>query len=291
MKAKIILTTLAVATALSQMGFAATDNTKWDLPISKGFQSIEKKDETTVKNVNLMMAHLSFAAQAIDLKLKKPALENLEQAVKLCATLEKSRPEAISKYDFKYGKATSVIGGLTRNYYLPVADDIFVDERFDEKSIWRKNPVVEVKGLAIVHSNLKLNLQDVVTSINSATKLTKSDKFDEAGTALDGVYKNAISNEEVVTNPVWTVWGNLNLAQAFLKGGQFKNARFALSSAKSDIQQLEKSKVLTKSGAEAKDLQSEIEKIEHTLNEKDPSMVKKIQAKLSHWGAKVKGWL
>ena len=179
---------------------------------------------------------------------------------------------------------------MARDYYVPVADDVFVDGRFDEKAIWKKNPKVEENGLAIVHSKLQLNMKDVAAAIQSAEKSTKVEKYDDARKALEGVFKDAIRTEEVVTNPVWTVMGNLNLAQEFLKGGQYKSVRYALNAAKSDLQKLEKDSVLTKSGPEVKELSAEIEKIEKNLDEKDPSMAKRVGARLSAWETKVKAW-
>lgn len=287
---KIAVTVGALVLVLSQTSMAAETKMNLNLPISKQMESIKKQDESTVKNATRMMAHLSFAAQAIDLKMKKSALENLGQAKKLCITLEKSKFELISEYKFKYGKATYAIDGVERDYYVPVADDVFVEGRFDEKEISQKNLKVEEKGLAIVHSSLRVNLANVDSSIESAESLTKDGKFEDARKALEGVFKNALSEEEVVTNPVWTVWSDLMLAQEFMTAGRFQSVRFALNSAQTDLQKLERDGVLTKSGDEAKNLRAEIEKIQKTLDDKDPTTVQKMQAKLNGWAHKVKSW-
>ncbi len=280
-----------IAMIFSCAGIAAVPATNPDLPISKQMQSKSTQSDKAVKNTTEMMAHLSFAAQAIDLGLKKPAMHNLMKAKTISAMLEKSSPEIVSEYDFKFGKSTYSVNGINRDYYLPVADTSFIEGQFAEKDIFGKNPKMEEKSLAIVHSTLQVNLKDVSAAIISAEKYTKNGKFDDARTALNGVYKNAIRSEEVVSNPVWTVWSNITLAQDFLKQKQFKSARFALNAAKSDIEQIEKDKLLTKNGEEAKVLKSELEETEKTLNEKDLSQVKKLEAKLFDWGQKIKNWL
>lgn len=281
-----------ISLAVPCLALADTDGkTNLDLPISKQMQSVEKQDASTVKNATRMMGHLSFAAQAIDLKMKKAALENLTDADKLCSALESSRPEVISKYEYKYGKTTYAVSGVDHDYYVPVADDVFVEGSFDEKAIWRKNPKVEEKGLAIVHSNLQLNLKDVHAAIQSTKKLVSEGKFEDAGRALNGVFKDAMSTQETVSNPVWTVWANLVLAQEFMQGDKYKSVRFALKAAQSDLDRLEKDGILSKSGDEAKALKAELEKIDKTLDEKDPSTTKKVQAAFAGWAKKVRAWL
>jgi hypothetical protein len=281
----------ALSLTLIQFAVASANDKASDLPISKEMANIEKKDETTIKNTNMMMAHLSFAAQAMDLQMKAAARKNLEEAKHLCELIDKSKSDSTSKHEYNYGKTTYDVAGVEKNYYLPVFDEVFIDGRFQEKSIWRKNPKVIEKNVALVHSSLQVNMNDVESSIATAQKFTSASQFESASKALDGIFKNAFSSEEVVTNPVWTVWGNLVLAQEFMKAGQFKNVRFALKSAKSDLGKLEKQNLLTKDGEEAKGLEAELQGIEKALDSRDPSMMKKIHTKLHTWALKVKSWV
>jgi hypothetical protein len=251
-------------------------------------QSIKKQDKNTVGNVTQMMAHLSFAAQAIDLKMKNSALSNLKKAKKLCSKIERSRPETITSYKYKFGKTTYFVEGEHRDYYIPVYNDVSSEGQFDERSIWGKNPKVDEQGLAIVQSKLQLNLKNVASSIIAAEKLTKEDKFVDAGNALGGIFKDAMSSLEVVTDPVWAVWSNIRLAQQFLKGGKYKSAQFALDSAKSDLVKIEKDGIVPENREDAKKLKLALENIQNTL---DKAAIKKLQKNLKVWSTKINDWI
>ncbi|PKN51025.1 MAG: hypothetical protein CVU55_14275 [Deltaproteobacteria bacterium HGW-Deltaproteobacteria-13] len=290
MKFKIVLVVLLVF-GLSSVGMADVKTTNKALPVSKQAQSIKKQDKKKVSNVTRMMAHLSFASEAIDLKLKKPALKNLAQAQKLCAVLEKSSPEFIDEGIYKFGKTTDVIENVSRDYYVPVFDDISLNGQFDEQSIWKKNPKVDAQGFAIVQSTLQLNLKNVASSIASAEKLIKADKFADAGKALDGIFNEALISQEVVTDPLWTVNANITLAREFLEGGKYESAHFALKAAKSDLEKIEKDNLLKKNGKDAKKLSGEIDKMEKSIDKATPSMLTKIKTDLKAWAKKVKSWV
>ena len=154
MKLKIALLVVAFVFGLSYVGMAET-TTSENQPASKQVQNIKKKDMHTVSKVTRMMAHLSFAAQAIDLKMKSSALKNLAQAKELCTVIEKSRPELISEYVYKFGKTTDVVENVSRDYYVPVSDDVFLEGQFDEKNIWVPNPKVDTTSTMLTSPLLK----------------------------------------------------------------------------------------------------------------------------------------
>jgi len=289
MRLKIVLV-VALVFGLSCVGMADVTTSK-NMPVSKQAQNIKKQDKKAVSNVTRMVAHLSFAVQAIDLKMKSSALKNLAEAKKLCAVIEKSRPEFINDYVYKFGKTTDVVENVSRDYYVPVLDDVSLVGQFDEESIWNKNPKVDEQGLAIVQSSLQLNLKNVASSIDSAEKLIKADKFVDAGKALDGIFKDALSSQEVVTDPIWNVSANITLAREFLEGGKYKSAHFALKAAKSDLDKIEKDKLLKKNGEDAKKLSGEIANMEKSIDKATPSMLKKMKTDLNGWAIKVKSWL
>ena len=135
MKFKIVLV-VALVFGLYCVGMADVTTSK-NMPVAKQAQNIKKQDKKAVSNVTRMMAHLSFASEAIDLKIKKSALKNLAQAKKLCAVIKKSRPEFINDYVFKFGKTTDVVEDVSRDYYVPVFDDLSLEGQFDENSIWK----------------------------------------------------------------------------------------------------------------------------------------------------------
>jgi hypothetical protein len=290
MKFKIVLVVLLVF-GLSCVGMADVTKSNKALPVSKQAQNIKKQDKKTVSNITRMMAHLSFASEAIDLKMKKAALKNLAQAQKLCTVIEKSRPEFIDEYMYQFGKTTDVIENVSRDYYVPVFDDISLDGQFDEKAIWNKNPKVDAQGLSIIQSTLQLNLKTVASSIASAEKLIKADKYADAGKALDGIFKDALISQEVVTDPLWTINANIMLARQFLDGGKYESAHFALKAAKSDLEKIEKDNLLKKNGKDAKKLSGEIENMEKSIDKATPSMLKKMKADLKGWAKKIKSWV
>jgi ribosomal protein S20 len=289
MRLKIVLV-VAFVFGLSCVGMADVTTSK-DMPVAKQAQKIKKQDKKMVSNVTQMMAHLSFASEAIDLKIKKAALKNLAQAKKLCAVIEKSRPKFINNYVYKFGKTTDVVENESRDYYVPVFDELSLEGQFDEKSIWNKNPKVDAQGFAIVQSTLQLNLKNIASSIDSAEKLVKADQFADAGKALSGIYQDAISSEEVVKDPVLTVSSNITLAREYLEGGKYKSAHFALKAAKSDLDKIEKGNLLKKNGAEARNLSGEIENMDKSIDKATPSMLKKMKADLKAWEIKMKSWV
>ncbi|MCB0350304.1 MAG: YfdX family protein [Bdellovibrionales bacterium] len=284
------LTFCLVTFSFLSIGVASPVTSTQGLPISKQIQSVDKEKEKTIDSTNALMMHLSLAALAIDLGLAKEAAANLTQAQKICSSLEASSPEVISMFDFQIGKATYLVEGVERDYYLPVSDNISLEGQLAEKNSWRKNPKIKVKNISLVRSSLALNLKAVDSAVKAAEADVQKGSFHEARVALQGVYNDALQSRTVVTDPVWTVWSNVVLARDFVTSEQYDNARYALKTAKSEIKKLEKDKTLSKSASEAMALRYEIDVIEKNLNKKDPTLLKRAEAKLSSWSHKVKEW-
>jgi hypothetical protein len=270
---------------------SAAKKSDFNLPISQEMAELTKQQTPTTKETNSLVGHLSLASQAIDLGMKKDALRQLDAAEKTSQALLKAQPETTSDFKYKFGKLTYDVEGVEKNYYVPIVDDVILESGFSEKSAATKNPKIVEKGIQLVHAKVELNLKNTIASIENTKTLVKSQKFTEAGTALAGVLKDSMHSEEIITNPVWSIWGNLTLAEDFFKKQEFKSARFALGAAKSDLATLEKDKVLQKNSAEAGELKTELDQMDKDINEKDPSSMTKLRKRLSTWSHKVKTWL
>lgn len=262
-----------------------------DLPISKEISAIESKDKVTVRDVDKMLGHLSLAEQSMDLGMKASALENLQAADTLAKSLMKTRPEIIAKYRFKYGKMGYTVGVEERDYYIPVAEDIGFGAQFANLTKNPKAPKIEAQRLDIVRTTLQLNLNSVQKAIAEAKTQVNASNFTAARTSLEGVFNDALASVETVTNPVWSVWGNLVLAQQFINAKDYSSARFSLTAAQSELSKLESDGSLAQNATDAKALRTEIDSLNANLKSNDPTAMGKVHAALNRWTQKVKTWL
>ena len=238
------------------------------------------------------MTRLALASQAIGSKNKSAALSNLLDANVLVGELEKNRPEIVSNYQLTFGKAKYFEGTVEKDYYLPVADDLEIQQLY-ASSQHRGNPEVQLRSSDVIETTLQLDLKSVHSAVESAQMKLNAGDFPGADRALAGVFTHSLTSQVAVKDPLSRVWVNLNLAQDFMAQGDNQSARFSLEAARVDLRKLESAKMLSRSSADARALNREIGRTEQSL--KNPSLaaatLQSIQASMGRWSEKIKNWV
>jgi hypothetical protein len=141
-----------------------------------------------------------------------------------------------------------------------------------------------------VEVTISVDLREVDKALAAAETKLAEKKTSEARTALRDVFKNAITDEEVVTDPVWAIHDNLSLARNLIREHHYDGGRFALERARKRLEELEKDDAKAKDKPEFKKMQEEITQLGLRLEQEDPSLAESIDATYQSWMARVRGW-
>ena len=244
-----------------------------------------------LSNTNRLMTHLALAARALDSKDKTLASSNLLDAKTILELMKKKRPEVISDYLFVYGKTRVTEERVDKDYYFPVADDVAVEDIYT-KNVKRGQPLMQVKAVDLINTGLQLNIKSVEEAIEAAQAKLKAGDLPAARQALNEMTRDALTSQVVVQDPLWKVWGDMNLAQNFMAQKEYPSARFSLEAATVELRRLESSKTLQKNGPDAKTLLGEINQMKKELaTDSKPSTIQRFTSRLHQWISKVKTWI
>ncbi|MEO8325406.1 MAG: hypothetical protein ABI618_06120, partial [Nitrospirota bacterium] len=126
--------------------------------------------------------------------------------------------------------------------------------------------------------------------LESAKQDVNKKQYEKAQTALTDIFKDAMVDEVVVTDPLIVVYDNLGLAQSFIRTGQYASARYTLKNVKKGLAQLEKEKIASPDMQSVKTLNKEITELEKELGKNDPTLMQRVAHKFAAWGKTVKSW-
>jgi hypothetical protein len=260
-------------------------------PIWNHTKPVKSRDQPTLSSVNRLMTRLSLASQALLSKNASAAKSDLMDASVLVRSLEKSRPEIVSNYQAVYGKTHYTYNNMQRDYYVPVADDLAL-QRVYASSEHRGNAEVKLRRADVVETTVQLNLKSVAAAVRGAQSSLSSGKYGAAELALSGIFKNSLTSQVVVTDPLSRVWANLNMAQDFLSQRDYPSARFSLEAARVDLDRLENSKALARNSSDARVFRGDLVSLQKQLNEASisPTASQSIRARLHAWAVKMKKW-
>jgi hypothetical protein len=238
-----------------------------------------------------MMGHINLAQMALNLHLPAEAEEQVRSALGIEKTLESQMPELTINSSFEFGKVTYDDKSTMKDNYIPVIDEVFLVNEFDE--IYKHANVVDVDQLSagVVHIQVSADLLQVKDALRQAENAITSEDYGVAAAALQDVFNNAIINEEEVDDPNVMITENLALAKAFVAQEQYDNARLTVEHVQDKLKDARKGDL---KGIDEKSLASFSTQLEHIradLRQKDPTLLQRVSNGLDHWEKKISGWL
>lgn len=258
-------------------------------PVSKP-SPIEAQERSEQTLAHKMMGHINLASVALSTGLPDAASEHIQKAGKLAAQLEREAPAVSTSRHFKYGKISYSEKAQTMNYYVPVFDDVFLVSDYKETLHAFRNADLEVTDAGVVEVTLSADLRDVKKALAEAQAKIAAKQYVEAKRALGGVFKDAIREERIVDEPIWTVHDNLALAQNLIREQHYDAARFALQRARKGLEKLEQRNSDEKVKAEFKQMNDEVAKLDADLLSQDPTISERAEAIFSSWRRSMSSW-
>ncbi|MDB2414156.1 hypothetical protein N9W34_00115 [Rickettsiales bacterium] len=289
----LTLTTILAGSLVMQPAFAAKDKATQSDPTYKtsAVHPVVQKYRETLKQANTMLAHVNMAYVASDLELMDSAVEHIKAAQKIANQLEVDSPSITSDTKVKYGKLSYEYKGKSKNYYIPVLNGVFAVHDFED--ILKRSGEVDIEetDAELVHAKIAIDIREVKNALSEALDDAENERYDEAMISLADVYKGALTDEEIIEDPLFSIQDNLSLAQNLLNHKYYDSARFALNHARKGLKTYKKDLEKRKEGAEnVNDMDKKISMLEEELKKKDPTLLQKADEELSEWGNKVKGW-
>lgn len=251
---------------------------------------LEQERLASLMNAHKMMGHINLAYLALDIDMPKEALTHIDKAEALAGRLKANAPSLTIQSTIKYGKVSYASKDTAKNYYVPVVDDLFLLSDYD--TVYRHLQSIDLKetDAGIVGLDLLVDLRKIAPALETAKADINKKNYEKAQTALAGIFKDAVVEETVLTDPLLVVYDNLALAKNFIQNGLFPSARYTLQNVKQGLAQLEKEKMESPKGDSVKKLNKEIAELETALAQKDPTLSQRVAHKFSAWMNTVKSW-
>ena len=190
---------------------------------------MEKERHVTAIEAHKMMGHINLAYLALDIDLPKEAMAHIDKAEALAGRLKADAPSLTDKSVFKYGKVSYTSQDTVKNYYVPVVDDVFLLSDYD--TVYRHFQELDLNetDAGIVELEILVDLRTIEPALEAAKQDINKKNYEKAKIALAGIFKDAVVEEVVVTDPLLVVYDNLGLAQNFIQNGQYASARYTLT--------------------------------------------------------------
>lgn len=263
--------------AVSEMGMQVVAPTK---PTQQEID-LANEDANTRLLGNKMLGHVSLATLALELGMNDVALDQIAHARKLANELETDRPTVSINSKFKYGKVSYTSESMNKDYYIPLVDDLILVRDFKKFSKERKKEKIAETNAEVVRLTVDLDIREAIRKLDEAKAAISADNSGEAATDLIGIFDASVVVEEVIKDPLWSVYDNLALANAMIQEGQFKTARFAVKRAKTGLKALEKEEKFLKQSEEVKATIVAMDRIEKELKSAAPTHIEKAKNDLS----------
>jgi len=222
--------------------------------------------------------------------MPKDAVIHIDTAEALAGRLKADAPSLTVKSSLNYGKVSYTSQGTAKNYYVLVVDDVFLLSDYD--TVYRHLKSLDLKetDAGIVGLDILVDLRKIEPALEAAKQDNNQRNYQKAQTALTGVFKDAVVDEIVVTDPLLVVYDNLALAKNFIRNGLYPSARYTLQNVKRGLTQLEKEKIEVPDAQSVKTLKKKIAQLETELGKKDPTLTQRVAHKFSAWMKTVKSW-
>jgi hypothetical protein len=262
------------------------------LPLEERFSIDSETEKLASEGAQKLVGHISLASMSIDYRLKTSAVDHLQTAkAEASALLKTSKDEKAEMKGLPFGKLVYDLGAEEKKYYVPIWLGEGLSQEYKDHSKGKgKGSKLEIKKSTIIHSTVRLNLKRLLELLGKAQKELSEDNYDQAQMTIMMAMNDTLVSEEVVKDPLLTIWSNLVLANDFIERSEFKSARFTLKKAQEEIKRLDTDKVLKNDAKKSKDLHLEIDRLAKVLDDKDPGIMKKVKKKIKEMVQKVKSW-
>lgn len=251
-------------------------------------QEMVKVHHEQLRNSGLMIGRMSLALMALEHGVLDAAGKDLDEALSLARTLEKSVPEFKSKDTLRFGKLTHEEESTTRVFYIPIVDESFMLHGFD-KSAGKREKIRETDA-KLVHAHVSLDIRKAVSGLTDAKAALSKKDVKAAETALAGILSTAVTNEVSISDPLIVAHDNLILAENLLREKSYDAARFALKYAKEGFDHYGSKARDPARKQHAERMQKDIDALSETLRKEDPTTLQKAGDTIKGWGTNVKQW-
>ncbi|MDP2695439.1 MAG: hypothetical protein Q8O58_11325 [Gallionella sp.] len=251
-------------------------------------QEIDKAYRQQLRNGSLMIGHTSLALMALEHGVLDVASQDVDVALKLARTLEKSVPEFKSRDTLSFGKLTHEEESATRVFYIPIVDESFMVHGLDTRG--RKHEKIRETDAKMIHTHVSLDIRKAVSGLTDAKAALEKKDAKAAETALNGILSAAVADEVIVSDPLHVAHDNLVLAENLLREKRYEAARFALKYASKGFEDYGSRLHDPARKQHVEQMQKDIDALAEQLRKEDPTRLQKAADTVKGWGAKVKKW-
>lgn len=249
-------------------------------------QEVDKAYREQLRNVSLMIGHTSLALMALEHGVLDVASKDVDQALKLALTLEKSVPEFKSKDTMRFGKLTHEEESATRVFYIPIVDESFMLHGFDTRG--GKREKIRETDAKLVHAHVSLDIRKAVSGLTDAKAALKKKDAKTAENALNGILSAAVADEVIVSDPLHVAHDNLILAENLLGEKRYDAARYALKYARKGLDDYGSGLHDPAEKQPVERMQRDIDALSEQLRKEDPTTLQKAGDTVKGWGATLK---
>ncbi|MEX2493247.1 MAG: YfdX family protein [Nitrospirales bacterium] len=245
--------------------------------------SLEKQSLATVMEIHKMMGYINLAYLALDIDLPRDATNHINKAKGIADRLKGDVPSLMGDSTLKYGKVSFTSQDTTKNYYVPVLDDLFLLSEYD--TVYRHLQSIDLKqtNAGVVGLNILVDLRKIAPALETTIQDLNKKNYQKAQTALAKIFIDAIVEEAVITDPRLAIYHNLALANNFIQNGLYPSARSTLKNVKKGLAQLEKEKMGSPHAQLVEALSQEITQLDVQLEQNDPTLMRRVGGQFSAW--------
>jgi predicted negative regulator of RcsB-dependent stress response len=251
-------------------------------------QEVDKAYHEQLRNGSLMIGHMSLALMALEHGVLDVAGQDVDQALKLARTLEKSVPEFKSKDTMRFGKLTHEEESTTRVFYIPIVDESFMVHGFDTRG--GKREKIRETDAKLVHAHVSLDIRKAVSGLTDAKAALEKKDVTAAEKALNGILSATVADEVIVSDPLHVAHDNLILAENLLGEKRYDAARYALKYARKGLGDYSSRLYDPARKQPVERMQRDIDELSEQLRKEDPTTLQKAGDTVKGWGATLKKW-
>ena len=238
-----------------------------------------------VKEVNKMMGYINLAYLALDIDLPQDAINHIDKAEVLADQVQANTPALMTDSTLKYGKVSFTSQNLTKNYYVPVLDDLFLLSEYD--TVYRH---LQQTDAGVVNFDMLIDLRKIVPALKAGKQDLTRKEYRKAQATFAKIFHEAIVHETEITDPGLVIYDNLALAKNFIQNGLYPSARHTLRNVIKGLVQLEKESLDPTQAQGVNRLSTGIIQLDAELEKRDPAVMQRAGRQFLAWMKTVKSW-
>ena len=257
---------------------------------SSGVSPLAKHRSPTGLEIHKMMGHINLAYLALDIDLPDDALHHIEQAEALVGQLKRDLPSMTIDSTLKYGKVTFESRNTTKHYYVPVLDDLFLLSEYDTVYHHLQSFDIKQTYAGVVGLDFFVDLRTLAAALNDGKQHLIKAHYEKAQQAFGEIFREAIVEELVNTDPRLVIYDNLALAKNFIQNGLYPSASLTVVNIKNGLDQWKKDSSAARHATGVGRLQGEIARLATALENKDPTLMQRVGRQFLGWRKIVESW-